>query len=285
MTPVEAALYTRNVIRLLTAIGAVALSACATASSASTPELLELKGAVRALREENARLEQRLSRLETRSAVAAAAAASGEISIGRATPAKAAPAIEPPADAAVPTLTVVKLKPKKEAAPKISTNVAMVEPSADVIEALGEMREPSQGAADDDGDPTVGDAIFEHGLSALKTGSVNTGIDELQKFAAESPKHGKADNALYFSGLGLMGLSEYEKAARAFEDVLARYPAGDAVLDSMLKLAECRVRLNRPKEARAMYERIVASYPGTAAATAAQTRLQTKLQNEPSAQR
>ena len=41
----------------------------------------------------------------------------------------------------------------------------------------------------------------------------------------------------------------------------------------MLKLAECRYKLNRPQDARATWEKIVAGFPGTAAATAAQQRL------------
>jgi TolA-binding protein len=54
---------------------------------------------------------------------------------------------------------------------------------------------------------------------------------------------------------------------------VAQYPAGDAVLDSMLKLADCRVKLNRPAEARATWQKIVNSYPGTSAAAQAQARL------------
>ena len=45
----------------------------------------------------------------------------------------------------------------------------------------------------------------------------------------------------------------------------------------MLKLAECRMKLNKPAEARAVYQKIVSRFPGTAAATAAQGRL-TQLQ-------
>ena len=58
-----------------------------------------------------------------------------------------------------------------------------------------------------------------------------------------------------------------------FERVINQYPAGDAVIDSMLKLADCRMKLKGPREARATWEKIVATYPGTAAATQAQARL------------
>jgi TolA-binding protein len=41
----------------------------------------------------------------------------------------------------------------------------------------------------------------------------------------------------------------------------------------MLKLAECRMRLKQPAEARALLARLVNSFPGTPAATEAQARL------------
>lgn len=241
-------------------MGPIALFSCATPGAA--PELTELKAEMRAIREENARLEKRLDRVEMYSTA------------GIHTPvASAAPRVAlnlpEPAPEAVPALTVVKLKPKQQAAPKISTGVAIVEPAPEVLDALkNALPEPA-----DEVDQDVGEAYFEQGVSNLKTGNVSGGILELQKFAAESPRHPRADNAIYFSGLGLMGLNDFDGAAKAFEDVITRYPAGDAVLDSLLKLGECRVRLNKPADARVVYQKIVSTYPGTTAATAAKARL------------
>ena len=214
------------------------------------------------MRAENRRLEQRLDRLELHDAVSAHSPTRSGVVPGFTVP--------EPAPEAVPTLTVVKLKPRQQAAPKLPTGVAIVEPDPVVLNNLkSAANEPPP--AEDDKD--VGDALFDHGVASLKTGNVEKGIAELQKFAAESPRHPRADNALYFSGLGLMGLNDFEDATRAFEDVVARYPAGDAVMDSLLKLAECRLRLNKPADARTVYQKIVAAYPGTPAATTAQSRL------------
>jgi TolA-binding protein len=70
-----------------------------------------------------------------------------------------------------------------------------------------------------------------------------------------------------------MGMNDLDGASKAFEAVLAKYPAGDAVQDSMLKLAECRSRLKQKPEAKAMYQKIVSDYPGSPAATQAQAAL------------
>ncbi|MFZ5471295.1 MAG: tetratricopeptide repeat protein [Myxococcota bacterium] len=224
----------------------------------SKAELHELRAELRAIREENARLERRLERVEVGSSV------TGRVS-GTPTAAKGASHTLPP-------LTVVKLKPKVEPAPKLETGTAVVEPGPEQIEALASppATEPSE---EIELDPAVGEAMFENGLSALKTGNVAGGVDSLLRFVEQFPKHAKADNALYFSGVGLMSLEALEDAATTFGRVLSAYPASDAVVDAMLKLAECNVKLNRPAEARAVYEKIVSTFPGSAAATQASARL------------
>ncbi len=186
--------------------------------------------------------------------------------VAKKSPVAAAPTSE------VPALTVVKLKPRVDPAPKVDTRVAVVEPQPEVLEQLSEATMKSG----DDDEPLGGssaDALFQAGLDALRTGNVTGGIEKLQRFASENPKHTRADNALYFAGLGLMGQGSYVEASRSFQQLLTSYPAGDAVADAMLKLAECRIRLNQPKDARVLYERVVAAYPGTSAASLAESRL------------
>lgn len=234
------------------------LPACATSSSPR--ELEDVRAELRAMRAENARLEARLERLESSASIASAPSR----------PAGRAAASPSPEPSAMPQLTVVKLKPKAEVAPKISTSTPVVEPSPELLAAVSKGAPAGEAELDAEG----GEAVFAHGVQALKTGNVEGGVLELQKFADESPRHAKADNALYFAGLGLMGLDDLTGAAGAFERVIARYPAGDAVMDSMLKLAECRVRLNTPTEAKKVYEKIVAAWPGTPAASQAKSRLQ-----------
>jgi TolA-binding protein len=70
-----------------------------------------------------------------------------------------------------------------------------------------------------------------------------------------------------------MGLKDHAAAARIFVRLIDSDPAGDAVLDGMLRLAECRLRLNQKDDARALYTRILTQFPGTAAATQAEQRL------------
>jgi tol-pal system protein YbgF len=280
--------------RLLVIAPLTALCACATTDPARS-EVTELRAELRALRETNARLENRLDRLEGQAAVLSARGASA--------PASSAPASPPPAAAPartekleMPRLAVVKLMPKEEkdegeavlftnegSAPKLDTSTPVQEPSPEVLDELAQVRKvaaPAREGGSATGSATpeelsVLDRAYEAGLEALRTGNVAGGVDKLQRFALENPRHPKADNALYFSGIGQMGLDAHAQAARTFEQLLSTYPAGDAVVDTLLKLAECRVRLNQKKDAKALYVQLISQYPGTAAASLAETRLGT----------
>jgi tol-pal system protein YbgF len=173
----------------------------------------------------------------------------------------------------VPTLTVVKLKPRGEPAPAVDARIPVVEPDFKTVSQL-------LGTADQDSprprrvvtDPSL-NAEFDQGIASLKTGNVSGGVAKLERFARDNPRHPKADDALYFSGIGLMGMADYASAARTFERLIGAYPAGNVLMDAMLRLAECRVRLHRETDARNLYSQVVSRYPGTAAANQAEQRL------------
>ena len=217
------------------------------------------------MRQSNERIEQRVSRLEDRDTVAQAANKGGS----RAETARAP-------DASVPELTVVKVKPRADDPPPLDTSTEIQEPLLEQVATLGRKRAAGDDDADEAAeakDPALVEAEFEDAMSGLKTGSFPGAVAKLQAFATAYPRHPRSDNALYFSGIGLLAMDDAESAARAFDQVIADYPAGDARLDAMLKLAECRVRLDQKDGARELYTRIVTTYPGTTAAAQARQRL------------
>jgi len=258
------------------AIGAAVLawaSACA-GDPALKAELSDVRAEVKALREENARLARRVERVEIDLAVRKA---QGRPPVPGAPGKSAATTL---ASAEVPSLTVVKLKPKVEPPPPLNTSVPVVEPSPDVLEALasGPARGdgPAATTSDDDGpseDPALADGEFDQGMQALRTGNVEGGVDKLKQFARDHPRHARADNALYFASVGMIGLGDLEGAAATLEAMLREYPAGDAVSDAMLKLAECRTRQSRARDAKTLYSEVIQRYPGTAAASQAEQKL------------
>ncbi|WP_257456688.1 tetratricopeptide repeat protein [Archangium lipolyticum] len=265
----------RRIIRRLLALAPLcALSACATTGSAQTSELAELKAEVRAMRETQARLEKRLERMELHTSVTQARATAPSKGTS-----SAPAAAEPEKSFTTPELAVVKLKPRNEPAPPLPTRVPVVEPAPEDMEMFissapeGDSGPGASAEPKEQLDATILDAEFEQAVAALRTGNVEGGVARLSRFAEDNPRHPRADNALYFSGLGQIGLKDHEAAAKTFERLISSYPAGDAVLDGMLRLAECRLRLNQKDDARALYTRILTQFPGTAAATQAEQRL------------
>lgn len=274
MTLREAAPYPSLVIRTLCLSLVASLTACAT-DQVSRAEHTEVLASLRALRAENARLESRLDKLETdqRSGRPVAAAPRAELpksEFGSIAPKPGTPNETPRED--LPSLTVVKLKPRKESPPKLPTAIEVVEPAPEVITNESAIAIANADEADASENTAV-EQIYLQGLDAMKTGNSEGGIATLRQFARDWPKHPRADNALFYAAVALMAAREYQQAEALLEQTLKNYPAGDATLESMVKLAECKSRLNRPADARATWEKIVATYPGTQAALVAQSRL------------
>ena len=264
------------------------LGGCAgSAQRAHQKELAELRAELRTVRVENERLEKRVSRLEGEAAVAGARQ-------GSPAPQRNFADTTPTPEAAdghgVPQLEVVKLQPREG---RLYTNASIANAAASptgaapAVPIRAQVREPSEEELEDvlsggdapqstDVSPVAAgaaEALFERGMSALRTGDPLGAVTTLKDFAARHPRHAHADNALHYGGVGLMAAGDLEGASRLFERVLSEYPAGDARMDAMLKLAECRAKLDRRDDARALYQKLIQTWPGTPAATQAQQRL------------
>src|SRR5689334_17884895 len=234
--------------------------ACAS-DAASKGDVRTLQASVKQLQDENLRLLERVQALETERAVARA---------GQQPPAPLlAAAPSTPSGSEVPSLAVVKLKPRAERAPPIDVRTQVQEPDAELVAALSR---PSV-VANDAPDATQLDGEFAQAQEALRTGNLGGGVERMTRFADAHPKDPRADDALYLAALGELGQDEPARAAKLLESVLQRYPAGDVVQQAMLKLAECRVRLKQTAEARALLAQLMTNFPGTPAATEAEARL------------
>lgn len=246
----------------------VSLCAMGCASdAASKSDMRTLQASVKQLQDENLALLQRVQALEAERAAAHAGAQpqAGTASVVR-TPAPATPT-----GAEVPTLAVVKLKPRVDRAPPIDVRTPIQEPDAETITVLS--RAAAATATSDAPDASQIDGEFSQALEALRTGNLGRGVERMQRFADEHPKDSRADDALYLAAVGELGQDEPARAARLLERVMQRYPAGDVVQQAMLKLAECRMRMKQTAEARALLAQVMTSFPGTPAAVEAEARL------------
>jgi TolA-binding protein len=231
--------------------------------AASKGEVRTLQASVKQLQDENLRLLERVQALETDRAVARAGQQQQPLGPLLA----AAPSLTTGSE--VPSLAVVKLKPRVDRAPPIDLRTSVQEPDEELVAALGRSVTPASDAPD----ATQLDGEFAQAQQALRTGNLGGGVERMTRFADAHPKDPRADDALYLAALGELGQDEPGRAAKLLESILQRYPAGDVVQQAMLKLAECRMRLKQTAEARALLARLVTNFPGTPAASEAEARL------------
>ena len=91
-------------------------------------------------------------------------------------------------------------------------------------------------------------------------------LDAFAAFLVRWPDHPNADNAMYWRGESYFAQGELGRAAEQFEGVVARFPLGNKVPDSLLKLGICQQRLKNPAGARAQFSRLQREYPRSEAA-------------------
>lgn len=223
----------------------LALSSCAS-TGGTQAELSDLKTEIQVIRDENAQWHRRVEKLESSTFVTQTHLPA------RTVPSAAAYSSDA---AALPDLTVIKLKPKRQPAPKLSVETPVREPV-----------EPTT-------DSTVLDAEVRRAIDSLKTGNVQGGVGRLEDFASAYPHHPEAARAWFYSGVGKMGLNDFEGAASSFEKILSAYSTSEMVPEAMLKLGDCRTHLHLLGEARALYLRIRSNYPGTDVSAEAEGRL------------
>jgi TolA-binding protein len=244
----------------------LALVALCGAGCASDPgaraDVRTLQQSVKQLQDENLKLLTRVQALETERAVAHATPQAVSANPARPTTASGGE---------VPTLAVVKLKPRADHAPPVDVRTPVHEPDPELIAALARTSEPA--GVDAPPDAIQLDGEFQQASEALRTGNLSGGVERMRRFADAHPRDPRADDALYLAALGELGQDEPARAAKLLDLVLQRYPAGDVVQQALLKLAECRMRLKQTGEARALLARVMTSFPGTPAASEAEARL------------
>jgi tol-pal system protein YbgF len=135
---------------------------------------------------------------------------------------------------------------------------------------------PSSGAAPSTGTPAApaipaaldpqAKRSYDAALSLVSARKYAQALDALAAFLLKWPDHPYADNAMYWRGECYFAGGDYSRAAEQFEGVLARFPAGNKVSDSLLKLGMCRQKLGDPNGAKEMFARLTQLYPRSEAA-------------------
>lgn len=98
-------------------------------------------------------------------------------------------------------------------------------------------------------------------------------IGAFESFLKNNPQSDYAANAVYWIGECHYTLSDLPRAKEAFLRVTEEYPKSAKMPDALLKLGYTLAALKEKDKAIGIFERIIASYPGSSAAAKARERL------------
>jgi TolA-binding protein len=107
---------------------------------------------------------------------------------------------------------------------------------------------------------------LDRGVAFFRAHDFDRAISTLSAFLARSPDHAGAESALHALGASYLARGEALQAADAFGGMLARFPHGAMVPESLLGLGECAVRLGRDDKAQAYFDRLALEFPKSDAA-------------------
>jgi tol-pal system protein YbgF len=107
---------------------------------------------------------------------------------------------------------------------------------------------------------------YDEALSLVNAKRFPEALDAFAGFLVRWPDHPNADNAMFWRGECYYAQGQYAPAAEQFEGVLARFPMGNKVPDSLLKLGMARQKLGDPQAAKQAFDKLRRDYPHSDAA-------------------
>jgi tol-pal system protein YbgF len=121
--------------------------------------------------------------------------------------------------------------------------------------------------------PVSPEAEYQAAINLLRDGQYDPAAAALRDFLAKHKDHDLASNALYWLGEAHYVRRDYPAALAAFEGVLRDYPGARKSPDALLKAGYCQQELKRYDSARATLARVMRDYPDSSAAAEAEARL------------
>jgi tol-pal system protein YbgF len=107
---------------------------------------------------------------------------------------------------------------------------------------------------------------YDLALALVKAHQFDEAIEAFAAFLVRWPDHPNADNAMYWRGESYYAKGEFARAAEEFEGTTLRFPLGNKVPDSLLKLGLCQMKLGNRSKAKIYLDRLVHDFPRSEAA-------------------
>lgn len=114
---------------------------------------------------------------------------------------------------------------------------------------------------------------YEAAFALMKQGQYERAAAAFRDFIARHPKSALADNAQYWIAEAAYVTRNYKVARDEFEKVLSRYPHSPKMPDALLKIGFSHYELGAFDKARETLNQVTSRYPNTPAAKSAEARL------------
>jgi tol-pal system protein YbgF len=102
---------------------------------------------------------------------------------------------------------------------------------------------------------------MELGLQQLRRGSPATARTAFAEFLKSYPQHARAGDAWFFMAEAWSADQQTDSAAAAYQQVVNHFPTSGHMPAALYKLGLIAMQAGRKDEARAQFNRLVASFP------------------------
>ncbi len=116
--------------------------------------------------------------------------------------------------------------------------------------------------------------LYKDSYAHVKAHRYEQAIDGFKAFIDKYPKHGYADNAVYWMGECYYDRALWVKAMQTFSQVINTYPMGNKAPDAMLKMGLCYEALRNLVQAREVLTQVTEIYPNSPVSRIALKRLE-----------
>lgn len=116
--------------------------------------------------------------------------------------------------------------------------------------------------------------LFTVAVSQYNRGSVTTARTAFERFLSSYPNHRLAPDAHFYLAEIMAQENELQEALDAFMEIPELFPAADRVPQALYRAGRIQEELGNPDDARALYQRVVNSYPDSGAAILSDERLE-----------
>lgn len=114
---------------------------------------------------------------------------------------------------------------------------------------------------------------FDANLTIFRKGDFGNAAVGFVDFLSRNPQTGYRASALFWLGNAQYATKDYKSAITNFRSLVKEFPDHTRVPESMLAIANCQLETKDAKGARKTLDDLIATYPGTEAASAAKDRI------------